>query len=296
MGTAASATESSSLRGSASQAVAEAEEGKTLDALSDVFFSLAEGSEGEKSGPIENSTESWDLSASAEAMKGCSQGWSGAVEAIAPGCLGQCARYGICASIGKVIGVWSRTHSKEKAKRKACETKKAFDCLLWGSHRKLCQPLIDRAPKFGIPTNVHQACPRRLHETPAQDVAQAPELAQSTEVSEEHDSEGISGLQHENMTLDAMVSAALSSSVQGCHCTTAELKQCGMRCFSKRGGARVGCITGCLDKLHHQHWCSECYGRRADCTMHKCLRKCASGPDSPKCASCVHSKCGGDCR
>merc|ERR1712228_1054800 len=70
--TAASATESSSLRGSASQAVAEAEEGKTLDALSDVFSSLAEGSEGEKSGPIENSTESWDLSASAEAMKGCS--------------------------------------------------------------------------------------------------------------------------------------------------------------------------------------------------------------------------------
>merc|ERR1712039_442976 len=67
--TAAFATESSSLRGSASQAFAEAEEGKTLDALSDVFFSLA-ANEGEKSGPMENSTESYDLSASAEAMQG----------------------------------------------------------------------------------------------------------------------------------------------------------------------------------------------------------------------------------
>merc|ERR1712083_1049342 len=142
---------------------------------------------------IENTTESWDLSANVEVGR-CSQGWSGAVESIAPGCLGQCARYGICASIGKVVGVWTRTHSKDKAKRKACEAKKAFDCLLWGSHRKLCQPLIDRAPKFGIPTNVNQACPRRLDETPAQDVvAQASELTQSTEVPDEHASEDNSG-------------------------------------------------------------------------------------------------------
>jgi len=293
--TAASATDSSSLRGSTSQAVPEAEEGKTLDALSDVFFSLAEGSEGEKSGPIENSTESWDLSASAEVMKGCSQGWSGAVEAIAPGCLGQCARYGICASIGKVVGVWGRTHSKEKAKRKACETKKAFDCLLWGSHRKLCQPLIDRAPKFGIPTNVNQACPRRLEETPAQDVvAQVSEVPQATEAHDEHASEDI-GL-HENVTLDAMVTAALSASAQGCHCSTGELRQCGSRCFSRHGSARIGCITGCLDASHHAHWCSQCYARRSDCTMNKCLSKCAAGPTSKKCTDCVHSNCGGDCR
>merc|ERR1712060_660808 len=84
--TAASATESNSLRGSASQAVAEAEEGKTLDALSDVFFSLAEGSEGESSGAIENTTESWDLSANAEVMKACSEGWSGAL-------IGNCANH-----------------------------------------------------------------------------------------------------------------------------------------------------------------------------------------------------------
>merc|ERR1712066_881449 len=298
--TAATATESSSLRGSASQdPVAQAEEGATLDALSDVFFSLAEGGEDVSSEPIEN-TESWDLSANADmnADKGvCSQGWSGMVESIAPGCLGQCARYGICGSIGKVVGVWTRSHSKEKAKRKACENKKAFDCLLWGSHRKLCQPLINRAPKFGIPTNVNQACGRRLDETPAQDdVAQASELTQSTEVPGEYASEDNSGLQHDNMTLDAMVAATLSSSAQGCHCTTVELKQCGMKCFSKRGGARIGCITGCLDKLHHQHSCSECYARRADCTMNKCLSKCASAPNAKKCLDCVHSNCGGDCR
>merc|ERR1712087_90734 len=293
----ATATESSSLRGSASQdLIAQVEKGATLDALSDVFFSLAEGSEDMSSGPIDENPESWDLSANAEVGR-CAQGWSGAVESIAPGCLGQCERYGICASIGKVVGVWMKTHSKDKAKRKACESKKAFDCLLWGSHRKLCQPLIQRAPKFGIPTNVHQACPRRLDETPAQDVvAQASELTQSTEVSEEHASEDNSGLQHENMTLDAMVAAALSSSAQGCHCTTVELKQCGMKCFSKRGGERIGCITGCLDKLHHQHWCSECYSRRSDCTMNKCLSKCASAPNSKKCTDCVHSNCGGDCR
>merc|ERR1712060_678908 len=100
----------------------------------------------------------------------------------------------------------TRSHSKEKAKRKACENKKAFDCLLWGSHRKLCQPLINRAPKFGIPANVNQACrPRRLDE--------ASELThESTEVPDEHSSEDNLGAQHENMTLDAMVAATLSSS------------------------------------------------------------------------------------
>jgi len=295
--TAATATESSSLRGSASQdPVTQAEEGATLDALSEVFFSLPEGSEDAGSGPLENTTESWDLSADAEIWK-CSQGWYGAVEKIAPGCLGQCAKYGICASIDRVVGVWMRTHSKDKARRKACERKRAFDCLLWSSHRKMCQPLIDRAPKFGIPANVKQACrARRLDETPAQDaVAQASELTQTTEVPDEHASEDTSGLQLENMTLDAMVAATLSSSAQGCHCSTTELKQCGMRCFSK-GGARIGCITGCLDALHHAHWCSTCYAKRSDCTMKKCLNKCASAPTSGKCTGCVHEFCGGDCR
>jgi len=294
--TAATANDSSSLRGSASQdPVAQAEERATLDALSEVFFSLEEGSEDMSSGPIENTTEALDLSANAEGGR-CSQGWSGMVESIAPGCLGQCMSYGICNSIGSVVKLWTSTHNKAKCRRKACGNKRAFACLLWNSHRKLCQPLIDRAPKFGIPANVNQACARRLDEAPEEVVAQSSELTQSTEVHDDISPEDTLDLQHDNMTLDAMVTATLSSSAQGCHCTTVELKQCGMRCFSKHGGLRISCITGCLDGLHHQHWCSECYGRRSDCTMNKCLGKCASGPTSKACTDCVHSNCGGDCR
>jgi len=290
--TAASATESS-LRGSASQAIPEAEEGKILDAITDVFFSVAEGSENEKGESVENSTESWDLSASAEVIRKCSQGWSGAVEAIAPGCLGQCARYGICASVGQVIGVWGRTHSREKAKRKACETKNAFACLLWGSHRKLCQPLINRAPQIGLPRNVNQACPRRLEETPAQGAQDAQDVV-APEAPVAHASEDNLGL-HENVTLDAMVTAALSSSAGGCHCSGGELRQCGLRCFSKRGSVRVACITDCLD-ARHPHWCSSCYARRSDCALNKCFNKCSAAPGAQRCLDCVHGKCGGECR
>jgi len=330
---------SSALRGSASQEnLASVEEGATLDALSDVFFSLAAGSEDASSEPFDNSTGSLSLSAMVEMEKRCSQGWSGLVETVAPGCVGQCAKYGICKSIGEVIKVWSGTHSKDKAKAKACESKRAFDCLLWSSHRKKCQPLIDRAPKFGIPANVNQACPRRLEETQTQDaaVAQPSELAQqSTTAGDNYDeapaltapensglpSEPISADQPsvqdaasddddydecgktalcggvEPLALDSMVTAALSSNAQGCHCSTGELKQCGLQCFSRHSGsARSGCITDCLDKNHHSHSCSECYGRRSDCTMNKCLSKCAAQPDSKQCTDCVHSKCGGDCR
>merc|ERR1712049_52230 len=92
---------------------------------------------------------------------------------------------------------------------------------------------------------------------------------------------------NESVTIDAMVTAALS---------TGELRQCGSRCFSKHGSARIGCITDCLDASHHAHWCSQCYARRSDCTINKCLNKCAAGPTSKKCTECVHSKCGGDCR
>jgi hypothetical protein len=279
---------SSALRGSASQEnLASVEEGATLDALSDVFFSLAAGSEDASSEPFDNSTGSLSLSAMVEMEKRCSQGWSGLVETVAPGCVGQCAKYGICKSIGEVIKVWSGTHSKDKAKAKACESKRAFDCLLWSSHRKKCQPLIDRAPKFGIPANVNQACPRRLEETQTQDaaVAEPSELAQQSTTA---------GDEYEYEALDSMVTAALSSNAQGCHCSTGELKQCGLQCFSRHSGsARSGCITDCLDKNHHSHSCSECYGRRSDCTMNKCLSKCAAKPDSKQCTDCVHSKCGG---
>jgi len=288
---------SSALRGSASQEnLASVEEGATLDALSDVFFSLAVGSEDASSEPFDNSTGSLSVSAMVEMEKRCSQGWSGLVEKLAPGCVGQCAKYGICKSIGEVVRVWSGTHNKDKSKAKACENKRAFDCLLWSSHRKKCQPLIDRAPKFGIPANVNQACRRRLEETQTQDAA----VAQPSELeplAQTQDATVAQPSELEPLALDSMVTAALSSNAQGCHCSTGELKQCGLHCFSRHGGsARSGCITDCLDKRHHSHSCSECYGRRSDCTMNKCLSTCASQPDSKQCTDCVHSKCGGDCR
>lgn len=299
--TAAAASGPSSLRGSTSEdPVVTAEEGATLDALSDIFFALPEGSGDLIGVPSENSSApSLDLSANvATETAKCSGGWSGMVEKIAPGCLGQCQRYGICGDIQRVVNVWSRFHSKEKAKQEACKNKYAFDCLLRSDHKKKCQPLIVRAPKFGIPTSVNQACPRRLQETTAQEVnAGLPSEPALERMTEEAAEDEAPALGHANWTLDAMVAATLSSDSQGCHCSTGELRQCGARCFGQHSGwARVKCIRDCLIPLHHSKQCSECYGQRSDCTMNKCLSKCASGPNSPACTSCVHSKCGGDCR
>jgi len=290
---------SSALRGSASQeSIVTAEEGATLDALSAVFFSVAEGSEGASS-HASNSTESLSLSSAAEMERRCGQGWSGLVESIAPGCLGQCVQQGICQSVSQVLKVWTSSHSRDKAKAKACQggNRHAFGCLLKDSHRKKCQPLIDRAPKFGIPANVNQACPRRLEEIPTEQVEAAEAVEEASGLSNEAAPADEPSVQDVNLTLDSMVMAALGSTVQGCHCSTVELKTCGMQCFSKpRGGSRIGCIAGCLDKKHHAHSCSECYGRRSDCTMNKCLNKCAANPNAKPCTECVHSKCGGDCR
>jgi len=291
---------SSALRGSASQeSIVTAEEAATLDALSAVFFSVAEGSEGASNKPS-NGTESLSLSSTAEMERRCAQGWSGLVESIAPGCLGQCADKHICESVSQVLKVWTSSHSRDKAKAKACEggNRHAFDCLLWRDHRKKCQPLINRAPKFGIPANVNQACPRRLEEMPTEQVAAAETVEEAASgLPNEAAPADEPSVQDVNLTLDSMVTAALSSTVQGCHCSTVELKQCGMQCFSRpKGGSRIGCIAGCLDKKNHAHSCSQCYGRRSDCTMVKCLNKCAANPNAPQCIECVHSKCGGDCR
>merc|ERR1712176_41095 len=137
---------------------------------------------------------------------------------------------------------------------------------------------------------------RGLGETPAQDaVNQVSELPEATEAHDEHASEDTFGL-HENVTLDVMVAAALSASAQSCHCSTGELRNCGSRCFSQHGSARIGCITGCLDASHHAHWCSQCYARRSDCTMNHCLNNCAVNSYWSRCTDCVHSHCGGDCR
>jgi len=148
---AAAVTEDASI-----DSITETEETTTLDALSEVFFALEDTS----ATKIENSTSSsFGLAASAE-MTRCSQGWSALVESFAPGCLAQCQQYGICSSVGSVLNVWLRTHNKKRARHEACKNERAFDCLLWGSHKAKCQPLINRAPSYGLPTSANQACSR----------------------------------------------------------------------------------------------------------------------------------------
>lgn len=307
-----------SLRGSASDhSIVEDEEGATVDALSEIFFAAEDGSIETSKVPLQNITTSLGLSANvAVEMARCAQGWSGMVESIAPGCLAQCQQFGICQSVGSVLDVWLRTHDKNKAKRQACKNERAFDCLLWSSHKGKCQPLIDRAPKYGLPASVNQACPRRLDEMPAQDVAaplpeavapqaefreDAPWIRESQgghslEQGAEEATEQDSGALPENATVDAMVMAALSSGTSACLCSDGELRKCGGQCLTKKGGARIDCITDCLDGKNHEHACSECYGRRSDCTLSNCFSKCVLSAKSKGCTDCVHSKCGGDCR
>jgi len=277
----------SSLRGNSAEQVSipEAEVAPTLDALSDIFFALDDSMEQTHEDTsltsTGNKTEAQlGLSANVAVEAGCSQGWAGLVEGIAPGCLGQCTKYGICGSISAVVGVWTKTHDKNKARRKACTTPKAFDCLLWGSHRAKCQPLIARAPKYGIPANVGQACHRRLDAVDG-----------DVETAQEEPS-------HDNATLDAIVSASLSNAASGCYASTSALRNCGARCFGKHSGsARVTCIADCLTTTVHQSAsCCTCYASRSDCTLSKCFQTCARSATSSECTTCVHSKCGGDCR
>jgi len=305
---AATADGQGSLRGTASvDPIVESEEGATLDALSEIFFAVEDGSIETSKVTLENSTaSSLELFATgAVEMATCSQGWSRMVESIAPGCLGQCQQFGICQSIGSVLNVWLGTHNKKKAKSQACKNEPAFDCLLWSSHRGKCQPLIDRAPKYGFP--LRPDCPRRLDEMPVPDAAAqvpevvAPRLAEesqgghSLEQGAEQATEQEPGARPANMTVDAIVMATLSSA-SGCECSTGELRQCGGQCLTRKGAARVNCITDCLVGKKHGHSCSECYGRRSDCTLSNCFGKCAFRPNSNNCIDCVHSKCGGDCR
>merc|ERR1712050_762033 len=206
--------------------------------------------------------------------------------------------------------------------------------------------MIDRAPKFGVPTSVNQACPRRLDEMPAQDAAAQEPVAQqhSAEqvakeaaredsvmrqenmtldyvggpkrrlqemgsaapefVAQQNSAEQVakeaahedSVVRQENMTLDYVGLATLSSEAQGCQCSSGGLRECGSKCLTKSGDARVDCITACLRAKNHPHACSECYGRRSECTLSNCLGKCALRPDSKGCTDCVHAKCVGDCR
>merc|ERR1712226_879660 len=188
--------------------IVESEEGATLDALSEIFFALEDANMG--TSKVENSTTSVGLSANVAAeMARCSQGWSASVESFAPGCLAQCQQFGICQSVGSVLSVWLRTHNKKKARQAACKNERAFDCLLWSSHRGKCQPLINRAPRYGLPTSASQACPRRLDELPARDAVVpvpevvAPVLAGDSEGT--HSSEQVAERATEDAGIDLIV-------------------------------------------------------------------------------------------
>merc|ERR1712127_496791 len=101
----------------------------------------------------------------------------------------------------------------------------------------------------------------------------------------------------ENVTLDAMAMATLSSAAVTCHASTTLLRNCGARCFGKpAGNKRAECISECLHATIQEDSCASCYGRRSDCTIEHCIRPCSRSAYGTPCKTCVHSKCGGDCR
>jgi len=288
-----------SLRGSAEQtddvprAPIPDSEAEVFDALSDILFGSDIHPDGESElvsamSAFENGTENLqDLSAdSALGSRGCDSragSWVGMAERIAPGCLGQCKRQGICEAIGRAVGVWTRTHNKRKARHAVCKYQNALRCLLSSNHKAKCKKFINMAPNYGIPLSVGKVCHRRLEE--------APGLEEAVEASED-------ALEHyDNMTLDALATAALSSSA-GCYAKTSSLRSCGGRCFGrKQGHQRRECIQECLEKKKvGSSSCAGCYAHRSDCTMVNCLTPCARSATGKECTSCVHKKCGGDCR
>jgi len=103
----------------------------------------------------ENLTLSAEVAAEASAALGkCHGRYMGALEGLAPGCLGQCARQGICGAFGRAISAFgSKKKDKAAAKASVCRDKRAFACLLQGSHRAKCRALYGPARGFGIPTS-----------------------------------------------------------------------------------------------------------------------------------------------
>merc|ERR1712127_475151 len=89
----------------------------------------------------------------AEAAR-CSTGWASTVETIAPGCLGQCQRYGICGVVSDVVGKWIHTHNRNAVKSAVCAHRGQFECLLWKPHRRKCGKLLAKGPQYGMPTSV----------------------------------------------------------------------------------------------------------------------------------------------
>ena len=75
----------------------------------------------------------------------------------------------------------------------------------------------------------------------------------------------------------------------GCYENKPALKRCGTQCFSKPN--KFQCAFDCL-KAYMSRSCARCFGHKVQCTIAKCLSKCAGNSESYACTSCVRSKCG----
>ncbi|CAK9011987.1 Ubiquitin carboxyl-terminal hydrolase 8 [Durusdinium trenchii] len=76
----------------------------------------------------------------------------------------------------------------------------------------------------------------------------------------------------------------------GCWEDQSALKSCGTQCYTQPNRKR--CATQCLRGRGMSYNCAVCFGDKVDCTIKKCLSKCAANAQSYECKSCVRSKCG----
>lgn len=77
----------------------------------------------------------------------------------------------------------------------------------------------------------------------------------------------------------------------GCYEDRRALKACGTQCFSAPN--RGQCARRCLrDTWGMSANCANCFGDKVDCTIRKCLPKCAGSAEAWKCTNCVRTKCG----
>ena len=77
----------------------------------------------------------------------------------------------------------------------------------------------------------------------------------------------------------------------GCWENRPALKACGTQCFSSANRGR--CARRCLRNTWNMSPnCANCFGDKVDCTIRKCLPKCAGNSEAWKCTNCVRSLCG----
>lgn len=72
---------------------------------------------------------------------------------------------------------------------------------------------------------------------------------------------------------------------------TGVMGDCTIGCFS--GGDPAPCISECVEgETGLSSGCSDCFGQTGACTLTSCIFDCLT-PDSPTCAACVQTNCGG---